>query len=146
MLQWLHSLTSNYLLFTVAGSNPARQFEFYSASLRNIGGSFQVSARAWNKARRGTCGLPPQVKLESCHIIFTVLVRKTRLCNNYIDEDLHFSVVICFLSLMTPIKYWYNWLWYNWIALRMLKVIVCLFVCFVKPISIFWSYISVRST
>ena len=45
----------------------------YPAILRNIGGSTQVPACAWNNAQRSTWGLPPPVKLESRHI--TVLVR-----------------------------------------------------------------------
>jgi hypothetical protein len=45
----------------------------YPASLWNVGGSTQVSFRAWN-AWKGTWGLPQPVKLESHQITFTVSV------------------------------------------------------------------------
>ena len=52
----------------------------HPASLRNVGGSTQVPTCAWNNAQRGTWGLPPPVKMESCHITFTVLVwRKSQM-------------------------------------------------------------------
>ena len=36
----------------------------YPTSLRNVGGSTKVPARVWNNALRGTCDLPPPVKLQ----------------------------------------------------------------------------------
>jgi hypothetical protein len=51
----------------------------YPASLRNVGGSTQVPVRAWNKARTGTWGLPPPVKLERRDMTNTVSMwRKTQ--------------------------------------------------------------------
>ena len=44
--------------------------ENLDTSLWNISGSTQVTARAWNNARRGTWGLPQSVKLERCCITF----------------------------------------------------------------------------
>ena len=50
MAMWLGSLTSNHLPLMALGSNPAKHFGFffmcgsYPDSLRNIGGSSQVSA------------------------------------------------------------------------------------------------------
>ena len=54
---------------TAVGSNATSDLRFfmwgcYPASLRNIDGSTQVPARAWNNAWRDTWGLPPPVKLE----------------------------------------------------------------------------------
>jgi hypothetical protein len=37
-------------------------------------GSTQVPVRAWNNARKGTGGLPPQVKLERRQMSYTVSV------------------------------------------------------------------------
>jgi hypothetical protein len=50
-------------------------WESYPASLRNVCRSTQVPVRAWN-ARKSTWGLPPPVKLECRHMIFTVSVRR----------------------------------------------------------------------
>jgi hypothetical protein len=65
----------------------------YPASLRNVGGSTRVPVHAWNNARKGVWGLPPQVKLERRHMTSTMSVwRKTQLnkqtsvsraCKNY---------------------------------------------------------------
>ena len=49
----------------------------YAASLQNVGGSTQVSVHAWNNAWRGVWGLPPPVKMETRHITYIVLVRRT---------------------------------------------------------------------
>jgi hypothetical protein len=43
-------------------------------SLWNVGGSTQVPVCAWNNAWKGILGLPLQVKLESCHMTYTMLV------------------------------------------------------------------------
>jgi hypothetical protein len=54
--------------------NAALKFVFLCSSLRNVGGSTQVPARAWNNARIGTRGLPQPVKLERRRMTYTVSV------------------------------------------------------------------------
>ena len=67
----------------------------YPASLRNIGGSTEAHARAWNNAQRGTWGLPPLLKLECYHIIFTVLVKK--IFKKVQTEEMHDKNIINYL-------------------------------------------------
>ena len=64
--------------------------------------STQVSARAWNNARRGTRGLPTPVKLASCHITFTVLLR--RITQPILDIIIFSSFVIININ---HLKYMY---------------------------------------
>ena len=65
-----HSQYMQYISFVVAFIQKA------SDSLRNVSGSTQARARAWNNARWSTWGLHPPVKLESRHKTFIVLVRR----------------------------------------------------------------------
>ena len=68
-------------------------------SLRIVGGSSWVPTHAWNNAERGNWGLPPAVKLESCHITFTVLVgcetQPKKVC-----FMLHFNVYLMYTVLI----------------------------------------------
>jgi hypothetical protein len=66
-------------------------------SLRNVGGSTQVTVRAWNNARKGTWGFSPPVKLERRHMTFTVSVwPKTQ--SNKKKQQILISFVLHFSS------------------------------------------------
>ena len=59
-------MTLNNLHLTALGSNPAKDFPFmwgtYPAFYKMLVGSTQGPAGVWNKAQRGTGGLPPPLK------------------------------------------------------------------------------------
>ena len=72
MSECLKSLTHLLVLLVIVGSNPAREFGFiHEEAIQRDYGTSEVLLRCPLMP-----GLPPPVKLESCHITFTVLVRR----------------------------------------------------------------------
>jgi hypothetical protein len=114
--EWLRSLTSNYLPFTAVGLNPDRDIGFFH-SLWNISDSTQVPVPdcpfVTEIIQGRHRGLPLPVKMERCHMTYTVSVwRKSKpnqtkefLINFFIKRQniRHILIFFCSYAFMNNI-------------------------------------------